>query len=388
MERRRAGAALLALCGHRAGEVAPGLAPDEWLAVDRLASDHRLRPFLHGRLARGGIPPIVPDDLVETWRISHRANGIAVLAQRRALMQATGVLRGIGIEPVALKGSALAWSVWPAPAERVMRDIDLLVAQDRAREAYAALRSAGWDAPDATRETLDRLASDETHLPRLLSPDGVVCEVHAHVWATAPLGDFAMPPSEDEGFRARAVRDDGLGVWVPSGEDMLVHLIVHGALSHLFNVGPQALLDLDFTLVARKLDWPLVLRRAQQGGYARALALMVTLVDKWLRSGLLDECLMPDTASPAIISQAEMLLVQDPAARKDINAIAGLSFGTRAADRLRQHPLDEAVGVAGMAARIGQLAGRGASLAGSLLDKDTRSDGLATADVARWLRDG
>lgn len=388
MDRRRAGAALLALCGYRAGETAGGLAPDEWRDVDRLAEEHRLQPFLYGRLIRDEIPPSVPEARVEAWRASHRANGIAVLAQRRALAQAAEALRGIGVEPVALKGSALAWSAWPSPAERVMRDIDLLVPQDRVIDAYAALRAGGWDAPDAAHCLLERMADEETHLPALYSPDGVMCELHAHVWAKAPLGGLAMPPSDDAAFLARAVRDEELGVLVPSGEDMLAHLVVHGALSHLFNVGPLALLDFDFALAAHLPDWVRLAERAKQGGYIRALVLMVTLVDKWLRPGLLDECRLFNSAAPEIVEQAEMLLVQDPAARKDINAIAGISLGGNGAGRLRQHPLDEAEGPTGMAARIGQLAGRGVSIAGSLLDRDIRNDGLATADLARWMSEG
>ncbi|WP_226699585.1 nucleotidyltransferase family protein [Qipengyuania gaetbuli] len=375
---------LLALAGCRAGELG-ALSPTEWRALDALAEAHRLGPHLHGRLSRGEMPVEVPQDIAEGWREAHRANAITVLAQRRALAQAATLLGGLGIEAVALKGSALAWSMWPSPAERVMRDIDLLVPQDRAVEAYEALRDAGWQGPAATQELLDRLAREETHLPLLVSPDGVPCELHAHTWASAPLAALAMPRCDDAALLERSVFDEVLGMRVPAAEDMLAHLVVHCACSHLFNVGPLALADIDHLTRKRAIDWPRFWEAAQQDGYERAAALVLALTDRWFEPGLVDASGCPVAVPAEEVERAEALLVQQPAARKDINAIAGLALGGRA-DRMVQHPLDEAIGSAGGFARAGQLARRGLSVAGSLLDGPTRRDGLATAAMARWLR--
>ncbi|MBY6015970.1 nucleotidyltransferase family protein [Qipengyuania gaetbuli] len=375
---------LLALAGCRAGELG-ALSLAEWRALDALAEAHRLGPYFHGRLSRGEMPVEVPQDIVEGWREAHRANAIAVLAQRRALAQAATLLGGLGIEAVALKGSALAWSVWPSPAERVMRDIDLLVPQYRAVKAYKALRDAGWQGPAATPELLDRLAQEETHLPLLVSPDGVLCELHAHAWASAPLAGLAMPSCDDAGLLERSVFDEVLDMRVPAAQDMLAHLVVHCACSHLFNVGPLALADIDYLTRKRAIDWPRFWEAAQREGYERAAALVLALTDRWLQPGLVDASGCPVEAPTEEIERAETLLVQQPADRKDINAIAGLTLGGRS-DRMPQHPLDEAEGSAGGLARAAQLARRGLSVAGSMLDGPTRRDGLATAATARWLQ--
>ncbi|WP_100259966.1 nucleotidyltransferase domain-containing protein [Qipengyuania seohaensis] len=374
--------ALLALTGYRSGEIGT-LTEGQWQSLDRLAAGHRLQPHLHGKLVRSEIEAEVPAVIAQGWQKAHRFNAIDQLVQRRALAQVAETLGERGIAVVALKGSALAWSVWPSPAERVMRDIDVLVPQPQASGAYRALRDAGWQAPQADGELLDRMAREETHLPPLLSPDGVTCEVHAHAWASAPLASVAMPLCDDDRMLARAVLDDTLGMLVPADEDMLVHLVVHCAVSHLFNVGPLGLIDIDYLVAGRQVDWDAFWQRAQSEGFARPAALVVALTDRWVRPGFQENAGCPIRADAALLDRTQDLLVQDPEARKDINAIAGLATGERGT-RLKEAPLDQAEGSTGFR-RLGRLAGRGASLAGTLLKKQNRSDGLATADLARWL---
>ncbi|WP_324828719.1 nucleotidyltransferase domain-containing protein [Qipengyuania zhejiangensis] len=375
---------LLALAGCRAGDIgAVSLA--EWHALDALADGHRLRPHLHGRLTRGEIAADVPDPIAAGWRNAHRANAIAILVQRRALLQAVALLEAESITSVALKGSALAWSVWPAPAERVMRDIDVLVPAHRAVDAYGILRGAGWQAPDAAPALLERIASSETHLPPVFSPDGVMCELHARVWASPPLSGSPMPRSDDAGLLARAVFDPEQAIHVPAAEDMLAHLIVHCAASHLFNVGPPALADIAYWLDANTPDWAAFWARADADGFQRHAGLVLALVDTWFRPGLLETSGCPLTIEADILDKASHLLAQRPEARKDINAIAGLALDG-AGGRLKQHHLDEAAMVRSPLARARELAGRGVSVAISLIDPATRRDGLAAADIARWMR--
>ena len=168
---------------------------------------------------------------------------------------------------------------------------------------------------------------------------------------------------------------------------MLAHLVVHCASSHLFNVGPLALADIDYLVAAEEIDWCAFWRRACEHQFDRPAGLVLTLVDKWRRPGLIEASGLPIEVGSAVLAQAEQLLVQDPAARKDINALAGLALGDTA-NRLHQHPLDAAEAPQGKAARLKSLAGRGASLAGSMLNKQTRQDAAATASVASWMSGG
>ena len=381
-DRARIGRALLALCGHRAREVG-ALSAEDWQAVDALADQHRLRPFLHSQAGSGALSG-VPDELATAWQAAQRANAIAMLAQRRALAQLAETLSIEGTAAVALKGSALAWTVWPAPAQRVMRDIDVLVAEADAPLAYEALRRSGWNASELSASALARFAQEETHFPPLYSAEGVMCELHAHVWAKPPLPGSTMPESDDPGVLSRAQTADGLGIAIPSNEDMLAHLVVHAACSHLLNVGPMALVDIALWCEKRSIDWDVFWTRAQKQGFARAAALVFALTERWRWPGFLEESQCPIRIENDLLDHSELLLVQDLDARKDVSAIASLARG-QLGGRMAQHPLDQAEKETTSTGRLAQLAGRAASLGKSVLSSRTRRDGLATAHLQDWL---
>ena len=378
----RIGRALLALCGHRAGEI-EGLPAPEWRALDALAEQHRLTPFLHGRVQRGEIAA-PPGDIAAGWQAAHRANAIAVLFQRRALLQAMESLASEGIGAVALKGSALAWTVWPAQADRAMRDIDLLVAEDNAALAYRTLRAARWEGPDLTESELAAFAERETHFPALLSPEGVVCELHARVWGRAPLPGMTMPERRDGQVLAHARHSEKVGMAIPGAHDMLAHLVVHAACSHLLNVGPLALVDIDLWCARKAIDWSSYWDSAQSDGTARPSALVFALVDRWRRPGFIEETHCPLAVDELVLDESELLLVQDLGARKDVSAIASLSAG-KFGGRFVQHPLDRAKDRASFRQRLVHVADRATSLGRSLLSRTTRRDGIATARLQNWM---
>ncbi|NNC53595.1 MAG: nucleotidyltransferase family protein [Erythrobacter sp.] len=381
-QRARIGRALLALCGHRSAECA-ALSQEDWRDLDRLASEHRLRPFLHGRISRGEIEAI-PDTIAAGWSNAHRANGITILAQRRALLQAASILADEGIDAIALKGSALAWTVWPGPAERVMRDIDVLVAEEQASRAYELLRNAGWSGPDFSVTALGLSARVMAHMPPLHSPEGVMCEIHGHIWGSAPLPGAPMPVGDNRSILERARHDDRLGAAIPEASDMLVHLVVHAACSHLLNVGPMALIDVDLWCAQNRIEWAAFWERAERERFDRPAALVFALVDRWRRPGFLAETSCQQAVAAEMLDRAEALLVQDLDARKDVSVIASMASG-RLGGRIGQHPLDRAEDDSGILARTSQLAGRSLSLARSLLSPQTCRDGLATAKLQKWM---
>ena len=380
MDRTRIGRAFLALCGPRWEETA-SLSQDDWTGLAAMAEQHRLAPFLHGRLMRGeiaGMPPVI----ARTWQDAHRRNAITALSQRSALLRAVEQLATATIGTVALKGAALAWTVWPGPAERAMRDIDILVPAEDAARAYEVLRAAGWEAPELLPADRDAFAREEIHFPPLHSREGVMCELHARLWAETQ--GTTMPLSCEDHMLANARYEERLGAAVPAAEDMLVHLVVHAAFSHGLNTGPMTLIDIDLLCMRKRIDWPAFWERADAAGFARAAALLFALVDRWRRPGFLQETDCPIAVESGALDEMELLLVQDLDERKDVGALAALSAG-RISGRFDQHPLDRAEGKASLAGRVGQLAARARSLAGSALSRDTRHAAMATGRLRKWI---
>ena len=374
------GYALLALCGYRANTV--DLSHIEWPLLDAMADQHRLRPFLYWRHSKGEIA--APPDITRLWHDAYRDNAMCILAQRRALLSAVAALGSNGIGAVALKGSALAWTVWPEPALREMRDIDVLVAQDDAPRAYGILLAAGWSGPALDNVQAARFAAHETHFPPLTSPDGVICELHARAWHGGALPGMEMPCANSAHLLAHARHEERLGTAVPGTQDMLVHLVVHAACSHLFNVGPGALVDIDLWCARKAVDWPGFWARAEREGFARAAALVFGLVERWRCEGFSARAQVPVQVDGAVLDQAELLLVQDLDRRKDISALASLSHA-RPQVRLAQHPLDRAEAPVSAPRRAVQLGRRTLSIFSSLMRREARRDARASAAVRKWL---
>ena len=78
----------------------------------------------------------MPAAIAGSWRAAHRRAAITALAQCADLARTAGLLEAAGFAPIALKGAWLAHHAYPEPAQRPMRDLDLLV-----REHGTQLRS-------------------------------------------------------------------------------------------------------------------------------------------------------------------------------------------------------------------------------------------------------
>jgi hypothetical protein len=105
--------------------------------------DHRIAPLLWRALTAAeacddlGEARAALSDVYEVYRME------AVLLLPRAVSLAVEPLTTVGLEPVVLKGPALA-SRYPEPGLRPMEDIDLLLPAAQHQQALRALDDAGW----------------------------------------------------------------------------------------------------------------------------------------------------------------------------------------------------------------------------------------------------
>ncbi|MFN2099493.1 nucleotidyltransferase family protein [Altererythrobacter sp. MF3-039] len=313
--------ALLRLLGPTDRQTS-SLTHEQWQEIDRIAADQRLQPHLHGRMQRGEIVPQVPGDIARNWSSAYRVNALAGLVQRRDLFSLTRALEGAGIESIALKGAWLAWHAYPAPAERVLRDIDLLVAEADAPSALEVLLAQGLKPIDPLPDDPEAFAAANKQFPPLVGDSGTVAELHAHAWEPPGSMEWPTPPTRDAELLAHTQRNssDGLGYLAPN--DMLAHLAIHAAYSHRFEVGPLLLSDIDYLLRSSQIDWPEFWRKAGTGGYRRGGALTLALVDHWRVPGLLKQAQCPLEVPLAAVSHASALLLQPSAGRHDTRSFA------------------------------------------------------------------
>ncbi len=174
----------------------------DWDSIVLEAERHSLAPLLYTHLRQldTTIPANVKLQLQGLFLRHQRANDIRLSRLAKILT----ILDTEKIPVIVLKGAALAHVVYPAPALRPMKDLDILVSPQQAEQVQEILRNSGFShaMPD------DPTPEDHHHLPVIMEETAemaVSVEVHrslggtplypevrsfADVWKTAVVYPF------------------------------------------------------------------------------------------------------------------------------------------------------------------------------------------------------
>jgi hypothetical protein len=303
------------------------LSGDDWRELDRIAAMHRLQPLLH---ARHGANPALSGAIADGWRAAHRLAAITALSQQADLLRTAALLGAAGFAPVALKGAWLARHAYPEPAQRPMRDIDLLVRREEVLEAFAVLQEAGYSQLMPAEMALADILRLEKHLPPLRAPGGTSIELHHRLWEPDGRLEHASPAAGEASLVARAVPGaNGLRYLAPA--DLLAHLIVHAVYSHRLDCGPLLIPDIAYLLRAAPIDWPRFWADAEAGRWRDGARLVLELVAGAWPEAAIDFAPDQGEAPPAeLIEAAPDMLLQELGTRASAQfAAATLKDGRR-----------------------------------------------------------
>ncbi len=260
-----------------------GLDARAWIALALLARQHRLEPTLYQAMRDAGSDWPVPADVADQWRTAFHRAARRALALEQALLRVSRCLDAAAIPYAALKGATLAWTAYPHPALRKMRDLDILVSRDRAIAARDALIADGIEvAPGFSTPPAWSLAHDKHFAPMRDPTLGVAIELHfSCTEATAPGGGTSEFHDIDTLLaRSTAMTLRGRAVHILSPTDTLLHLIVHALHDHRFDIGPMVLADLAHLLRFAAIDWDMFWRMADHGGWTRSCHLCLALSEQ------------------------------------------------------------------------------------------------------------
>jgi hypothetical protein len=259
----------------------------DWQKLLTLAERHGLRPLVYAHLNRI-CPERVPAANIEFLRDYFVRNSAFNLLLTGELLRLLNLLNEHGVEAVAFKGPAIAVKLYGHVALRQFCDLDILV---RARDVWRAselIETRGFE-PDVVIPREHRAALVHQDYVQVFHRDGGRTLVELH-WSIArrSLGvrfdaDAIWPRLE------RMVMQEQT-VFVPSAEDLLLMLCVHGARHSWDKLEGIASLA---ELVRGKddFDWDYVWRQAGEMHCRR----MVTL-GLMLTRDLFDVALPPDAA--------------------------------------------------------------------------------------------
>ena len=197
------------------------LHPNLWTRLPHDAEANHLAPLLDSLLRR--CVQHVPEPAAATLRALMLRHAAWHRARTDALHEVLSTFERQTIDALVLKGAALAWMVYQAPALRPMADIDLMVPRPAAPRAQEALRRLGFRAEHTAR----RFGHNMHHLPVAARVDGgMTINVEIHIDALSRdslssigLSNLTEPP---QSFVVDGTRHLTLG-----HVDMLRHLTHH-----------------------------------------------------------------------------------------------------------------------------------------------------------------
>ena len=235
----------------------------DWRRVSALAQMQKAWAIIWREITRLGTPN-VPDDLEK--QLSQLASvyefGLAHLEHR--LWDTLDTFENAGIEAMLLKGSALAYSAYPAFMERPMGDIDLLVRAECAEEAWRLAQTAGWRWEE--EEHPWQRYEEHHHLPPLVDSSGAGACLEIHSAPLRPGNPFEF--SADTLWRAaKTTPAGGRLVPVPAPSYLLLHTSTHFAWSNRLQVGAWRTFRDVWALLGVGIDWSAFVRLAN---HARA----------------------------------------------------------------------------------------------------------------------
>jgi len=225
----------------------------DWSQILRSAEPNNLTPLLYHHLASAGVrlPTPVKRELMGGYLQYTRSNEIRAAALAELLAE----LEQQGIRALALKGAALAHTVYPQVGLRPMRDLDILVAPTDLAQARATLVRLGY------REEAESSAPpDHHHLPplgRLQNGLHISVEIHHRIFPSTrhyrPLGYAELSAS------AFVFSLQGRPAYTLSLEDTLWHIYRHAAGPPLLSIPFKLIYAADIVSLVEKyadqIDW-------------------------------------------------------------------------------------------------------------------------------------
>lgn len=247
--------------------------------ADQLGLDWLLEQGLAALMWHGRDTPDISEEFSLRLRTAYYAAVGDAELHRQEIKRILQALAEVQITPVAFKGAALAYTVYPDAACRPMGDIDLWVSGEQMSQAKAALEQLGYDAKPKTTRPLALMVRARGELPLYGSQAGSgLVELHWGVFSGEWLLQTTHIDDADLWARAMPARLAGQPALILSPEDNVIQVAVHLAINH--NMSAPWLRGLmDIALLARHypIDWNVIVQRARDWRIATAVWLVLSL---------------------------------------------------------------------------------------------------------------
>lgn len=198
----------------------------DWTKPLAFANAHLLAPALYANLAAAGRLAEVPAEARDYLELLYRLNRDRNDALRQQAMELLRALNAVGVIPLLLKGGlSLFGGIYPDPAARMIRDIDVLVAAEQIPCAVEALGRLGY-------RLIARYEAGHNAYGDFARPhDPGAVDLHTEL-VEVPY----LLPAADVRTRARPVNAAADATFLaPAPTDAALHHLLHAQIHHLGN---------------------------------------------------------------------------------------------------------------------------------------------------------
>jgi Uncharacterised nucleotidyltransferase len=261
----------------RADQIFSELSEKDQNGLITSAVAHGTAPWLYQNLRSSSLISTFPaflNKLHEVYLLNH----LRSLTVWQQLHEVLGILERAEIPVILLKGAHLAEVVYGEIALRPMRDLDLLVRKEDLLRTWQLLLDSGYsplsisDEPDYTQHH---------HLRPFCKAGAIPIEIHHTL--EVPGASFAI---DVDHFWSRAQKAviAGVKAQVLCPEDLLLHLCLHSAYNHRFQIRLLQLCDIAVSIrhYDRQIDWQRLATISNEYGVSRFIFCCLLLVAETL----------------------------------------------------------------------------------------------------------
>lgn len=214
-------------------------------SIERLSLEHRVAPLLLARLDEAGLHDAPFEQLRQSLRGTGRTLAAYHLARQAALQEVSRAFREASIEAVLVKGTALAFTAYDDPAQRLGIDTDLFIPMDRIEATARCLERLGYRVP-----AMRYKSRQFTCIKELGAGATIALDVHWRI-SNAPAFAASLDHAEVCAAAEPVAALGGLKAMSPVHSLLLAHM--HRAVND--GHGPDRLIDLvDIRLLVEALD--------------------------------------------------------------------------------------------------------------------------------------
>ncbi len=247
----------------------------DWDYIIATAFNHRLVPLLQKHLT-GAAADVVPGHVLAQLKRETVANSQSVLHLIGKQLKAYRLFREHGIRVAIFKGAVLAQMAYGEVGLRQAGDIDMLIHRSDFAQARSLLELLGYEMmPRLTAPQLASHLAFHCEIPFMRDEWFTVVDLH---WGLTPRS-FVFDVGADEVMsRLQQVSLAGTMVDTFCTEDMVLYQSMHGA-KHLWRRLEWIVSLAELVRASARINWRVVIQRAQAARATRMLALGLRLVE-------------------------------------------------------------------------------------------------------------